>query len=43
MVTSAVSNRRLPVARSMIGSFIGPVRLSAEVAAGERLEEVSPR
>ena len=43
MVTSAVSNRRLPVARTMIGSFIGPVRLTAEVHPGDRLEDVSPK
>ncbi len=43
MVTSAVSNRRLPVARTMIGSFIGPVRLTAEVTSAERLEDVSPK
>jgi len=43
MVTSAVSNRRLPIARTMIGSFIGPVRLTAEVHADDRLEDVSPR
>jgi hypothetical protein len=43
MVTSAVSNRRLPVAREMIGSFIGPVRLTAEVGAHDTLEDVSPR
>ncbi|MGH9092612.1 MAG: condensation domain-containing protein [Acidimicrobiales bacterium] len=42
-VTSAVSNRRLPVTRGMIGNFTGPVRLHAEVHAGERLEDVSPR
>jgi hypothetical protein len=43
MVTSAVSNRRLPVARTMIGSFIGPARLTAEVHPDDRLEDVSPR
>ncbi len=43
LVTSAVSNRRLPVTREMIGNFTGPVRLRAEVHPGERLEDVSPR
>lgn len=42
-VTSAVSNRRHPMTRRMIGSFIGPVRLRAEVHAADRLEDVSPR
>jgi len=42
-VTSAISNRRLPVARDMIGSFVGPVRLAAEVHPDDRLEDVSPR
>ena len=41
-VTSAVSRRR-PATRGMIGNFVGPVRLDAEVHAGERLEDVSPR
>ena len=42
-VTSAVANRRLPIARDMIGSFVGPVRLEAEVHPGDSLEEVSAR
>lgn len=42
-VTSAVTNRRLPVTKGMIGSFTGPVRLTAEVHPGEQLEDVSPR
>jgi len=42
-VTSAVSNRRHPAAKGMIGSFVGPVRLDAEVHAADRLEDVSPR
>jgi hypothetical protein len=43
LVTSAVSNRRLPVTRGMIGNFVGPVRMEAEVHPGEGLEDVSPR
>lgn len=42
-VTSAVTNRRLPVTKGMIGNFTGPVRLDAEVHAGERLEAISSR
>ncbi len=42
-VTSAVSNRRHPETKQMIGSFVGPVRLDAEVHAEDRLEDVSPR
>ena len=41
--TSAVSNRSRPETKDMIGNFVGPVRLPAEVHAGERLEDVSPR
>lgn len=43
VVTSAVSNRSRPGARDMIGNFVGPIRMAAEVSAGERLEDVSPR
>ncbi len=43
VVTSAMSSRRLPVTRKMIGNFVGPVRLRAEVHPGEKLEDVSPR
>jgi NRPS condensation-like uncharacterized protein len=42
-VTSAVSNRRLPVTKGMIGNFTGPVRLDADVHAGESLEDISSR
>lgn len=42
-VTSAVANRRHPKAKGMIGSFVGPVRLPAEVHADDRLEDVSRR
>lgn len=42
-VTSAVANRRHPKAKDMIGSFVGPVRLSAEVHPDDRLEDVSRR
>ena len=43
LVTSAVSNRSRPAAKGMIGNFVGPVRLLAEVHQGEGLEDVSPR
>lgn len=43
VVTSAVSNRRHPATRGMIGSFVGPVRLRAEVGVTDRLEEVSAK
>lgn len=43
VVTSAVSNRSRQGTRDMIGNFVGPVRLLAEVRAGEPLEEVSSR
>jgi hypothetical protein len=43
VVGSAVANRSRPGAREMIGSFVGPVRLRAEVSAEDRLEDVSPR
>lgn len=42
-VGSAVSNRSRPGAKEMIGSFVGPVRLRAEVGPTDRLEDVSPR
>ena len=42
-VTSAVANRRHPKSKDMIGSFVGPVRLSAEVHPDDRLEDVSRR
>ena len=42
-VGSAVSNRSRPGAKDMIGSFVGPVRLAAEVGPDDRLEDVSPR
>jgi hypothetical protein len=43
VVTSAVSNRTRPEAKDMIGNFVGPVRLLAEVGPDDRLEDVSPR
>jgi condensation domain-containing protein len=43
VVGSAVSNRSRPGAREMIGSFVGPVRLRADVHADDRLDDVSPR
>ncbi len=43
VVTSAVSNRSRPGARDLIGNFVGPVRMVAQVAATERLEDISPR
>jgi hypothetical protein len=43
LVTSAVSNRSRPETADMIGNFVGPVRLAAQVSAGDRLEDVSPR
>lgn len=43
VVTSAASGRRLSVTRGMIGNFVGPVRLKAEVHPGDTLEDVSPR
>ena len=43
VVTSAVSNRSRPGAKDLIGNFVGPVRMVAQVAPTEPLEEVSPR
>ncbi|MGH8979488.1 MAG: condensation domain-containing protein [Acidimicrobiales bacterium] len=43
LVTSAVSNRSRPETKAMIGNFVGPVRLAADVGVGDRLEDVSPR
>jgi Condensation domain len=43
VVTSAVSNRSRPGAKDLIGNFVGPVRMVAQVAATESLEDVSPR
>lgn len=43
VVTSAVSDRTRPGAKDVIGNFVGPVRLLAEVHPGDRLEDVSPR
>lgn len=43
VVTSAVSNRSRPGAKDLIGNFVGPVRLLAEVHDGDRLEDVSAR
>ena len=43
VVTSAVANRSRPGSRGVIGNFVGPVRLLAELTAGDRLEDVSPR
>jgi|GEM_PF-2298104 len=43
VVTSAVSNRSRGAAKDIIGNFVGPVRLLAEMGAGDRLEDVSPR
>lgn len=43
LVTSAVSNRSRPETKGMIGNFVGPVRLAAQVSTSDRLEDVSPR
>ncbi|MGH9089469.1 MAG: condensation domain-containing protein [Acidimicrobiales bacterium] len=43
LVTSAVSNRSRSETKDMIGNFVGPVRLAAEVRPGEGLADVSPR
>lgn len=43
VVTSAVSNRSRGEAKDLIGNFVGPVRMLAEVGPGDRLEDVSPR
>ncbi|HVC14366.1 MAG TPA: condensation domain-containing protein [Acidimicrobiales bacterium] len=43
VVTSAVSNRSRPGAKDLIGNFVGPVRMAAQVAPSDRLEDVSPR
>jgi hypothetical protein len=43
VVTSAVSNRSRPGAKDVVGNFVGPVRLLAEVHPGEGLDDVSPR
>jgi hypothetical protein len=43
VVTSAVSNRSRPGAKDLIGNFVGPVRMVAQVARDEELEDVSPR
>ncbi|MDA8309313.1 MAG: condensation domain-containing protein [Actinomycetota bacterium] len=43
VVTSAVSNRSRPGAKDILGNFVGPVRMVAEVAPSDRLEDVSPR
>ena len=43
IVTSAVSNRSQPGAKDVIGNFVGPVRMVADVRPGDRLEDVSPR
>ncbi len=43
VVTSAVSNRSRPGAKDMIGNFVGPVRMVAQVGGAEQLEDVSPR
>ena len=43
VVTSAVSNRSRPGAKDLIGNFVGPVRMVAQVVATERLEAISPR
>jgi Condensation domain len=43
VVTSAVSNRSRPGARDLIGNFVGPVRMVAQVAPDDGLENVSPR
>jgi hypothetical protein len=43
VVTSAVSNRSRPGAKDMIGNFVGPIRMVAQVASTDRLEDVSPR
>ncbi|MDA8076551.1 MAG: condensation domain-containing protein [Actinomycetota bacterium] len=43
VVTSAVSNRSRPGAKDLIGNFVGPVRMVAQVAPTDRLEDVSPR
>ena len=43
VVTSAVCNRSRPGAKGLIGNFVGPTRMVAEVGRDEPLEEVSPR
>ncbi|MGH9098933.1 MAG: hypothetical protein ACRDV8_01740, partial [Acidimicrobiales bacterium] len=43
VVTSAVSDRSRPGAKELIGNFVGPVRMVAQVAHGEQLDDVSPR
>ncbi len=43
VVTSAVSNRSRPGAKDLIGNFVGPTRMVARVAPGDRLEDVSER
>jgi hypothetical protein len=43
LVTSAVSNRSRPGAKDVVGNFVGPVRLLAEVHPGDTLADVSPR
>jgi hypothetical protein len=43
VVTSAVSNRSRPGAKGILGNFVGPVRMVAQVAPSDRLEDVSPR
>jgi len=43
VVTSAVSNRSRPGAKGLIGNFVGPTRMLAEVGPSDRLEDVSPR
>ncbi|HTX64123.1 MAG TPA: condensation domain-containing protein, partial [Acidimicrobiales bacterium] len=43
VVTSAVSNRSRPGARDMIGNFVGPTRMIAQVSPTEGLEDISPR
>ncbi len=43
VVTSAVSNRSRPGAKDLIGNFVGPVRMVAQVGPADRLEDVSPR
>ena len=43
VVTSAVSNRSRPGAKDIIGNFVGPVRMVAQVDVSEKLEDISPR
>lgn len=43
VVTSAVSNRSRPGAKDLVGNFVGPTRMMAQVSAADQLEDVFPR